>query len=724
MMRSPLRQLASQMPFAGAVGKRFLGKTSPIFMLHRVLPSHLPCYDQEMNTSPEVLDQFLAWIKESFDVLPLEKLQEFKSSWRESAKPKCAITFDDGWQDNYEFGYPLLKKHHLPATIFLATSFIGTTRTFWQDHLRQACNRLGAAVDRSEVAERLWKPFPWCPPLSTVDLDFSRLRRLLMNRSSLDAEHFASRLEELVGDGNEIDSTGRAFLSWDEVREMHANGVSFGSHTENHTLLTRSAPARVRIEIERSKNRLQEELNDEITCFSYPWGSALEHIEKEVVTAGYRWAVVTERPYQGNSTNPFLIPRIPVSGPLLAGKAGMFDQREAQVSLGISALRAKKPREWSVSNGRWDELMRIAYVIDSIDGWDGGGTEVQLRHLLEALDRRFFKPALFFLAPSKRMRNEDFPCPVYVAKRGMFPGTFSVVPDLARALGDFRPHLVQTFFRDGTLCGTLAAKLAGVREVVQSERNLGYWMNPRDQVMQRYLRAMSDGLQCNSRTIHDWLCQTTPRIADRIEILPNFLDLQRFTPSDDVERSALRKQMGIPSEGPVLVSVANLSPVKDLLTAVRAAALVHTTLPDAYFVLIGEGPQRTLLEEEIEKFGLGNVVRLAGSQLNVRSWLAAADLGLLTSRSEGSSNAVLEYMGMGLPAILSDIPANRELVNGAFFKTGETTDLAEKIISTWKSNETRDRLSSDYRTLALQYAETAFQERAQSYYIRMIAGPV
>ena len=722
-MRTPFRKLLSLMPFAGELAVRLLPKTSSIFMLHRVLPSNVQCYDKQMNTPPEVLDQFFGWLKRDFDVLPLEDFLRLRKSRNERGKPTCAVTFDDGWQDNYEHGYPLLKKHQIPATIFLVTNFIGTNRRFWQERLWRTFVRLGSFASRDWIAEKLWRSFPWCPQLSAIDLDFSRVRQLLLQRSSLDAEEFVTRLEEFAWRDNELETTERAFLNWDEVHEMQANGIRFGSHTENHTLLTRTAPARASMEIENSKKRLREMLDEEISFFSYPWGSTLGHIRQQVAAAGYRWAFVTERPSRKNDVDPFLTSRIPVSGPLLTGNEGSFDRREARLSIGLVGLQAHF-RKWPIIRAEVNEPMRIAYVIDSIDGWDGGGTEVQLRHLLAALDRRFFQPALFFLIPSRRMRNEDFPCPVYVAKRGILPGTLSLVPDLTRSLRKFRPHLVQTFFRDGTLCGTIAAKFARVPVLVQSERNLGYWMTARDRVIQRCLRAMSDGLHCNSRTIYDSLRQTVPQIAGRVEILPNFLDINYFSPADEGERSVIRKRLGIPDRRPVLVSVAHLCPVKNLIKLIHAAALVHAVLPEAYFVLVGEGPLRGALIEEIRSFRLETVVRLAGAQQDVRSWLAAADLGVLTSTSEGSSNAVLEYMGVGLPAILSDIPANRELVDGPFFTTDDASELAQTIISIWNSPKERDRLSSEYRRRALQYGKAPFQERAQGFYVRMMAGAV
>ena len=503
---------------------------------------------------------------------------------------------------------------------------------------------------------------------------------------------------------------------------MQANGITFGSHTVNHVLLTRTAPARAQQEIEYSRKQMCEELGQEIACFSYPWGSTSGHIRQLVASAGYRYACVTEKTYSKRPEDPFLISRIPVSGPLLSGTNDSFDRDATCVSLGISVLQARRAQKHPVLQAYPGRPMRIAYVIDSIDGWDAGGTETQIRCLLAALDRDYFQPKLFFLSPSLSLSNEQFPCPVFVANSDFPFRRSSMIASLARGLREFRPHVVQTFFRDGTLFGTCAAKFARVPVLVQSVRNLGYWMTPIDRFLQPRVRSMSTLLQCNSRTIYDWLQHASIGKSQSIDILPNFLDLQRFSPPSQVERSALRKQFDISEKQPVIVSVANMTAVKDLSTLLEAAKLVHATLPEAYFVLVGDGPLREALTEQIQQLGLETVVRLVGSQLDVRPWLAAADLAVLTSTSEGSSNSVLEYMGMGLPSILSNIPANRELADDVFYTVGDASELAGKIISLWKSPGERQRLSMEYRIRAIQYGGDAFQERAQGFYVRMIAG--
>lgn len=716
-MRSLLRNIVGRTPFLPRLGHLLLRRALPVFMFHRVLPDQATCYDPEMNTPPEGMDQFLAWVKESFEVLPLDACLRVRVSGGKVRKPVCAITFDDGWQDNFEFAYPLLKKHGVPATIFLASGFVGTRRRFWQERLWLVLSSFDSRTDRESLAAKLWRSVPWCPPLTASDLRFSRLKSLLMWQNSCDAEHFVAQLEDLHP-GNNLE-TGRAFMNWQEIREMHANGVSVGSHTVNHVRLTRAAPATAQLEIERSRSQLQDQFDVEITCFSYPWGSTVGYLRNQVASAGYRFACVTGTTYQRAPEDPFLISRIPVSGPLLSGGTALFDRRESNISLGVSALRARKIKPLPL---RTDERMRIAFVIDTIDGWDAGGTETQVRHLLAALDRDRFLPKFFFLAGSAGLSDDQFPCPVFVAKRQSPFRALSMVASLAKALREFRPHVVQTFFRDGTLFGTCAAKLAGVPVIVQSVRNLGYWMNRMDTAIEPYLRSMSSAVQCNSRAIYDSQNQLHLRKSLPVCILPNFIDLQHFSPVNESERCALRKQLHISGKGPVVVNVSNLTAVKDHSTLIRAAQAVRTALPDSCFLLVGEGPLRTKLSQQIQQSGLEASVKLLGPQLDVRSWLAVADLGVLTSRSEGSSNSVLEYMAMGLPSVLSAIPANRELVDGMFYEVGNPDDLADKIISLWNSQLQCERFSSQNRALAMQYGGTVFRERVQAFYVQLIAG--
>jgi glycosyltransferase involved in cell wall biosynthesis len=360
-------------------------------------------------------------------------------------------------------------------------------------------------------------------------------------------------------------------------------------------------------------------------------------------------------------------------------------------------------------------------VIDGIYDWRLGGTERQLVLLLASMDRRYFEPVLFVLGNSFAVEPGDVPCEMQLINRTGQARRLQTLMMLVKALRRFRPHFVQTFLIDGTFYGTLAARLAGVPVVIQTRRNVGYWQKPYHTAVLRLLDLVVNSWQCNSRTIANVLQASEGVPREKTEILPNLLDLAYFLPPSADERARAREQLALPPHDPVFVTVSMLRPVKDIPTIVEAAYLVRSSLPNARFLIVGTGPEYEKLKTRIEGLGLQDTVKLVGPQFDVRLWLSSADIGLLASRTEGSSNAVLEYRAMGLPAVVSDIPANRELVAEVLFIPGNPADLAEKILWLWEHEDVRQRLRHEYREAISQYNRDAFQRRASSYYIQLAA---
>jgi glycosyltransferase involved in cell wall biosynthesis len=713
-LKSRLRTLLGSLPAAAALGDYLIRREHPVFMFHRILPPGQPCYADEMSATPEVLDDFLGWLTTHYEVVPLAELSRVSPGRVSSRRPLCGVTFDDGWVDNYEHAFPILKKHNVPATIFLATGFVGTERRLWQDRLWRTLDVGAGKFDPAEVAARLWGRFPWCPVLSAEDITVEGLRRVLMKASSHDADEFVERLEELTGQA--FAPGERGFLNWEEVREMDRAGVEFGSHTHNHTLLTAVSPAVSLEEVRRSKVDLEQVLDHEVTSFSYPWGRTVGHITRQVAESGFERAVTAEVALRNGSPNPFLISRIPVSGPVLTKGRDEFEPRTARVSFALAQIRSRRKLYQPIRGAESNTPLRIAFLIDTIESWSDGGTERQLNHLLNALDRRYFEPQLFLMDTTPVSAGE-IPCPVHVIRKGSGPRPLWLLRNLTSALKQFQPHVVQTFFPDATLFGTIAARRAGVPIVIHAERNLGHERNRRDRILLPWVRRYATGFQCNSRTIESVLrADVAP---DHIEILYNQLDTESFEPASRDERSRARAALGLCEQCVVFVAVSHLRRIKDLGTLVSAAALLRGKLPHFRFVVLGEGDMRRELEQHIAAAGLSDFVKLAGRQEDVRPWLAAADVGILTSRSEGSSNAVMEYMAAALPAVLSDIPANKELVDGVFYRTGDAADLADKLLSLASDPEQRAQLGQEYRHRSLQYGTAAFRERAQSYYVRL-----
>jgi L-malate glycosyltransferase len=368
------------------------------------------------------------------------------------------------------------------------------------------------------------------------------------------------------------------------------------------------------------------------------------------------------------------------------------------------------------------QRVRIALVIDRIVGWSAGGTERQLGWLLHSLDRTLFEPVLFVLDGTPAI--ESLPPSVQVCVLNSQPRWFNLklLYDLRKQLLRFGPHIVQGFFYDATVFAVIAARLAGVRVTVQSRRSMGYaQLGFLRRAVLRLANRLTTSWQCNSRFVAASVSKNEGIGEDKIAIVPNILDPHDFYIPKPEEREVARRELSVPITAPIFICVSNLRPVKDLVTLIRAAVLVHHRLPEAQFLIVGDGPMRELLQREIDDLHLHGIVRLIGPQLNIRTWLIAADIGILTSRSEGSSNALLEYMSTGLPTIVSDIPANRELVNQQLFRTGDAADLAANISGLWIDLDARTRIRDANQVRIDEHRPEKVISQLQRYYLDLAA---
>ena len=188
--------------------------------------------------------------------------------------------------------------------------------------------------------------------------------------------------------------------------------------------------------------------------------------------------------------------------------------------------------------------------------------------------------------------------------------------------------------------------------------------------------------------------------AERIIPIPNGVTVGEAVTL--VEKTESRKRLGLDPEAFVALSVGNLNPKKDYTTLLKAFQQCRKTM-DATLLIVGVGPQRAQLEREAQDLGIASAVHFTGAipPDQVREYLNAADVFLLSSITEGLSNALLEAMAAGLPAIVSDIPANRLLIedghSGILFPAGQVNALAQSIESIHKNLESRRRLGSNAR---------------------------
>jgi glycosyltransferase involved in cell wall biosynthesis len=196
---------------------------------------------------------------------------------------------------------------------------------------------------------------------------------------------------------------------------------------------------------------------------------------------------------------------------------------------------------------------------------------------------------------------------------------------------------------------------------------------------------------------------------NRIHYLPNGVTLR--TPADTTTSRELRAALAeaessltLPPDAPLALYTGRLHPVKGLETLVAAWKQVDEQMPAARLWIIGEGPERAALNEQIGHLGLQGRVVLAGPFDQVDDLLQAADLFVLPSREEGMSISLLEAMSAGLPVIATRIPGNEAIVTddreGRLVPVDRPDALGEAILSLLRDRPTAARLGTAARERA------------------------
>jgi glycosyltransferase involved in cell wall biosynthesis len=183
-------------------------------------------------------------------------------------------------------------------------------------------------------------------------------------------------------------------------------------------------------------------------------------------------------------------------------------------------------------------------------------------------------------------------------------------------------------------------------------------------ICNRWLFRRAAAVICVSRAALAGFCASGRLPEDRVSVIPSgSVDLERFRPVTDGERREMRQRLGLSERQRAVVLVGRMQGIKGHRPFLAAAAQVAGHLPDAVFLLVGDGGQRAAIETHAAECGIRDQTRFLGRRDDVPDVLAACDLGIVASLgSEGFSRAALEYMGAGLPVVATRVGALPEIV--------------------------------------------------------------
>lgn len=263
-----------------------------IIMYHRIVDGKDSAPYYLSGIQPFVFESQMKFLSENFSVISLEETSENIMADRQIPRNAVAVTIDDGYIDCYANAYPVLRKYGIPATIFLATGHMGSSKAFWID-------KVGYLFKNGRPA----KPYYEHPVFSRIELNTAEKRigflepvvQKLKKISENEKSAIIDDLEDFfqVSDG---ELRVNYNLTWPQIREMSRNGVSFGTHTVTHPILTRIPIDKAEKEIVESKKRIENEIGKPVYGFCYPNGTEADFddsIIRILKKHGFNYAVTT-----------------------------------------------------------------------------------------------------------------------------------------------------------------------------------------------------------------------------------------------------------------------------------------------------------------------------------------------------------------------------------------------------------------------------------------------
>jgi len=300
-----------------------------ILMYHQVCERN--CDPWELAVHPNHFYDQLEYLKKNFDVVPVSAIAEGRVF--HPAKKAIAITFDDGFRDNYTNAAPLLDWHELPATFYVATTALQQQNLYWWDALQeiifhrdmlpinfqmpigQSLVQFTFRSDRMLNSRVMNQIRAWNYSLPMFNERIALYMLLWHHIKPLTFSHqnqIMRHIQDWAGCWDVYRSQGLTM----SVRELQMLGenplFSIGAHSVNHAMLAQQDPADQAFEVRESKRQLERWLGKPVNGFAYPYGNYNEVTKALLKETGFRYAVSTESKPATVEDDPFALPRMQV----------------------------------------------------------------------------------------------------------------------------------------------------------------------------------------------------------------------------------------------------------------------------------------------------------------------------------------------------------------------------------------------------------------------------
>jgi len=262
--------------------------------------------------------------------------------------------------------------------------------------------------------------------------------------------------------------------------------------------------------------------------------------------------------------------------------------------------------------------------------------------------------------------------------------------------------IVHTHSSKAGILGRLAAKLAGVPIVIHTVHGWSFHdaMPPLTRkvyiLLEQICARFTDALIIVTKGDREKGLLEGIGKPDQYHLIRSAIPLNEFNPQN-YSRDQIRRDLGLPLDGPIVGTVGRFSAQKNPLEWVRVAEIIHREIPECCFLMVGDGPLRSQVESALVQLGLKERVLLPGISRNIPQLMAAMDVFLLTSRWEGLPRVIPQAMSMQLPVVATGVDGSAEVVmsgvNGFVCPPGDIDGLAKHCVNLLRDEQLRQKIS-------------------------------
>jgi glycosyltransferase involved in cell wall biosynthesis len=364
-----------------------------------------------------------------------------------------------------------------------------------------------------------------------------------------------------------------------------------------------------------------------------------------------------------------------------------------------------------------EHYINVLYVIGSLPF---GGAENQVVTLASALNSDRYKIHVCCLRREGVLANVLRAREIQITSLNMRLRYWPIaVYRLYNLVKRLKPEIVHTHMYEAGLWGGMAGKLAGVPVIIATEHSIAF-TRKRHRIVELLINRFTDKRIAVSDEIRNCYIENHLGRPEKIITIPNTVDVERFTGL--ISRKELRKQLGVSISSLLIGTVARLVQPKRLDHLLQAARLVCDAIPQACFLIIGDGILREELEGQALTLGLApENIKFLGSRQDIPDLLSTIDIFVLSSEMEGLPVAMLEAMAASRPVVATRVGAIPQVIqdghNGLLISPHDPTGLAKAILTLIGDSTLRESLGREaYRTVEARFSTNVVCQQITALY--------